>query len=754
MEEYNKYKVAFTFFHSLEGLYGQIAINDLKKIPVLVVLDMDSHPGLADFALGDRKAFIKIILENSPDLIVTYNDKNSLLTKISLLLGTMKIRVQDDNPSNIKWKASYTYDTESPLTIISTSSKDFPESKYHRRFQEILQSEEIKNYHGDKIWECSSFKIVNGFGIKDTVQKGKDIDIVFIGDVGGITKENIREYLASLLPDIPQEAVNGINETVLDLAETWEYNEAVVLNEVLTRYDIEREKWDKITNAALTIALPSLRRINILKGFISKFGHKYNIKLYGGYQIAKDISSDHYEGMAFGVKKEDVFRRSKIQVHVHNNLQYNAARMLESYRYSCLCLSNFSVNDAIYGATAYIAGESIPFVPKFKNIQELYDLCGHYLQNEKERIDTVEKVLSLIPKEVDVSEKVNAYIRFFDYVKNMNIKVNPFDFSLLKYDSEVIELCKLTEDCCMELGLAEKSAYYKRLKEHFINVLETGYNEKPEQALQFAYYQYKSMNNPQKALEIIDTHCEGLEGAKVLKGRVLVLQGEYHKAVELLLSFSCGAAEDEANRLCYLAAAYQSIGDHRSALDNMMKTLDLNYPMPHINYYIGFSYFSINDFKKAKEYLLINTGIEKLFLPAFELLGDICFARLGEFDIAYDAYNTAGGIALKYPERKRKERCIYFLEKMALCKLHSGRLGEAVMHLNIIVEQFDSGHINSHLKLFFILLISTTRDELWNREVSFIRHNGINVKALYQRVRMDFPEELAKTIDKALESAK
>jgi tetratricopeptide (TPR) repeat protein len=325
-----------------------------------------------------------------------------------------------------------------------------------------------------------------------------------------------------------------------------------------------------------------------------------------------------------------------------------------------------------------------------------------------------------------------------------NKNISPYDLEMLKFDSEVIFLCKEIAGCYLKISDNENAERFKDLGGYFLDILRDNAGKSPEIACEYAYYYYR-IKKYGDALRIIDELCPDLDRAKILIAKIHYEKKNYQRIIDILQDFKTNDSKLMTDGFFLLGKALHNLGRFYDALEMFKKVEEMSPDFPLIHYYLGSTAACMNDAHTAKNYLQEAFRRTKNLADIRILLGDTYFV-LNEYDEAIKFYEHARGAIYTYEKNKEKETAV--IERLSRCYLYKKDFSKAAGALNFIIEEFDREHINAHVKLFLILLITnTTTGDLWDRELSFIKNRQIDVKSVYNRIRGDFPPAIANVID-------
>jgi tetratricopeptide (TPR) repeat protein len=686
---------------------------------------------------------LKTLIIEKPDIFCTCNDTSTTYTKISLLLNIPKIRFQEDPPQNPKWRESFLYDLKSPLAYVGTgfdigSLGNIPEDKL---LSELINNGKVTEYYSSISTPLTDYFYENPIFMKDPLIKIKDIDIVFIGNIGNWTPENLKNEM--------EKKFNHISKTILnEIADKITYH-STEFHAAITDMKGDIKGFDPDTYNSLMHfyyeAIGRLRRINILRFIVREFGEKYNIHLYGHENMAEHISQKHYRGYLYDAGAvKDVYRRSKIAIYSNSRPpMYNWERFLEPYSFGCVGVVDYIEMGGKEFERSYLGvADIIRFVPKIKCLDDFKEIIPYYLEDASRTllVDEVLKAGSIYSR-VNITPVIGQYMCLFEYM-TANKNISPYDLEMLKFDSEVASLCMEIAGCYLEIGDNENAEKFKELGEYFFNILMDNAGKSQEIACEYAYYYYR-IKKYGDALRIIDELCTNLDRAIILKAKIYEKNKDYQKIIDTLLDFKTDDAKLMAEGFFLLGLALHNQGRLQDAIDLYKKVAEMDADYPLINYYRGLTAYCMNDMHGAKKYLQEAFRRTKDFADIEVLLGDAYFC-LKEYEEAAKIYEFALKVIQTYEKNKDKEMSV--IEKLSKSHLFKGDIETSVGYLDIILNEYDSGHVMSHVKLFLLLLSQNIYNNYFIRELNWLHKNNVPILEAYNNVSSEFPEVINEKI--------
>jgi len=725
-----KYKILFAGF--LHPSMMTIMRNQLKQGNEITVIENYS---------SNSADLIKTLINEKPDVFFTCNDTSRFKTIISLLLNIPMVRIQEDPPQNNKWRASFLHDLQSPISYIHASIDlssfgDIPDEKYILR---LINSERVIEYAGSVPQPLTSYFWIEPIFIKDTTVRSKDIDIIFVGNIANWMPENLKAIITKESRSLPNHILDELIERITDHSNDFCAEIYKIENSIK---GIDPDTYNSIVHLYYE-AIGSLRRINVLRYITKEFADKYSIHMYGHESMKEIISVSTYKGYLHNMEEvKDVYRRSKIAIY--NNSRpplYNWPRFLEPYKYGCVGIVDYiSLSDCDYERTCGNIGEVIILVPKIKSLSDLKSLIPSYLKDTN-RETLINNVMStaLNYARINITETIHRWMCTFEYM-NEKKDYSTYELEMLKYDSEVIEVCSNIIRCYQEINDIENAERFTKLQDYYLNLLKDGYQKEPQRAYQYAFYCYRQ-GDINKSLEIIDTACSDLHSAKILKARILGEKGQYQKVIDILTSFKSEDSTIESERLYFIGIALSRQDKFHLAID-YFKEITERYPTSHhlCEYIIGVCYFNMNNMHEAKSFL--QKAFEKAmnYSDLVVLLGNVHF-NLKEYDESVKMYQHALGIMQMTKENN--EKVITVLEKLASSLLFKHDIMGAINTILHIIANYDKDHLMSHVKLFFILL---SQNMYYDKAPEIFNRHGISLLNIYNDLSYELPDIIKEKI--------
>lgn len=692
---------------------------------------------------GGSAGLIRMLLSERPDVFFTCNDTSETFTKISVLLNVYKIRFQEDPPQNTKWRESFIYDLKSPASIIHTGFdiNGFGVHGEGKLLASIFASKEFVDFKPPVSPPLTDCYFTDPVFIKDDTITKKNIDIVFIGNLGEWTPENLLEEMNSRFKEVPEDIIVDIAGKII--LHSIDFSKEITrINNIYSFID---GNTDHSIHHFYYEAIGRLRRINIIRFIVSEFGDEYNIHLYGHENMAEVISKKHYKGYLYDDESiKNAYRYSKIAVYSNSRPPlYNWRRFLEPYKYRCVGIVDYiNISDEELQKVNGKIAELVKLIPKIVNIRDLKEIITFYLDdyNRDMFVNNIWNACD-VHSQINITNVVGRYMRLFEYISERGNYLKS-ELDILKYDSEVIVLCAEIAKTYAAMGNIEKSDEFKSLEEYFMTILKDKAAVSPEIACEYACYHYR-IKNYDDAIMILDAKCPGFERASILKAKIYEGKKDYQKIIDTLLDFKADDSELQADGMFLVGLALHNQGRYSDALGEFRKVAEINADFLLINYYTGLTMYCMNDMHGARKYLQEAFRKTKDFPEIGILLGDIYF-KLGEYDESVRTYEYALDVVRTYEKIKEKE--IALIEKLSLASLFNNNIETSAGYLDIIIKQYDENNRDAHVRLFLLLLSKGIFNQFFSRELAWLRDNNVSLLTHYGEIYPQFPQEINEKI--------
>ena len=122
------------------------------------------------------------------------------------------------------------------------------------------------------------------------------------------------------------------------------------------------------------------------------------------------------------------------------------------------------------------------------------------------------------------------------------------------------------------------------------------------------------------------------EDCLVLKSKILLDEGKYNEALEGL-NEALRLNQNNNNEYIYFYKGfiYNKKGEHQEAINNYLKSLEINDKDKIIYYNLGLAYLDINDLDQSLNYLNKSYDLDNTFYPALLKLGEVLL-KLNKYD--------------------------------------------------------------------------------------------------------------------------